>query len=212
MTDEVSILAAQAEAMVAQLRRFESDRVGATLDRGHAVARGLVKQAFVDARAAVRKAVQRARRRRDAATLKAQAQSETRARLAVQSRLAQLLTRGWERLPFVLQLRWQDAEGRQRWSQGAVAEARLRLLGEHFTVEHAPGLSAAEQAALRAACGDREMVFVQVDELAAGLRIRTPGATLDASLTSLLADRERVDSQLLAIYQDLPEVEGRSHA
>ncbi len=212
MSDDVSILAAQTEAMVAQLRRFESDQVGETLDRGHGAARVLVKQAFAHARAAVHKAVQRERQRLAAETLKARAQDETRARLADQARLAQLLTLGRQRLPSVLQSRWQDAEARQRWTQGAVLEAQQRLLGRRFTIEHAPGLPAAEQAALRNLCPDREVVFAQLDDLQAGLRVSTSGAMLDASLASLLTDRERLDSQLLAIYQDMPDPETQADA
>ena len=47
----------------------------------------------------------------------------------------------------------------------------------------------------------RQVSLQSVPELQAGVRISTPGAELDASTASLLADRDRIHSLLLEAYQ-----------
>jgi hypothetical protein len=195
------VLDAQTQAMIAQLRRYESDQVGEIVDRGHASARALVASAFAEARASVAKAVRRERSRRQAAVTKSKARAETRARLDSQLRIGELLASGWAQLPEVLSERWRNPDQRQRWWQAAVAQACQRLLGESFLIEYAPGPTQRELDDMVGACGERRVSLQSAHELGAGVRITTPGAALDASVGGLLADREHIQSLLLAAYQ-----------
>ena len=195
------VLDAQTRALIAQLRRYESDQVGEILERGHASAHALVAGALAEARASVSKAVGRERSRRQAARTKASARDETRARLAVQLRLGEVLAAGWTQLPDLLAERWQHPEQRQHWCLAALTLARQLLLGNKFLIEYAPGPSQAEITAMAAACGERQVTLQSAPALGAGLRVTAPGAVLDASVDSLLADRERIQSMLLAAYQ-----------
>jgi len=197
-----SVVSAQTRAMIGQLQRYESEQVGAILERGHAHAKDIVTAAYAQARASVRKGVERERRRREQEQLKARAREETRERLATQLRVRRLLAMGWALLPDVLISHWQDATARRRWCRSALGEARRRLLGERFTVEHAPGLSPVELDDMQGECPGRKLDFVSATDLRAGLRVRTQGACLDASIESLLADPAHIESLLLAAYQE----------
>jgi hypothetical protein len=201
MNDSVSVVAAQAQAMIARLRRYESEQIGDILDGGHAAAHAAVRAAFRAARASVARAVQRERARRQAAAITAQARAETRLRLDAQLQIGQLLAAGWEQLPGVLMQRWLDPEKRRLWWQAAIAQARQRLLSDQYLVEYAPGPSTEELKSMTAACSGSQVSLQSEPTLKAGVRISTPGAVLDASVASLLADREHIQSLLLAAYQ-----------
>ena len=201
MTDS-GVLGAQAQAMIGQLRRYESDQVGEILDRGHASAREVVKQAHAQARTSVHRAVERERQRRRQDELKTRARHETHTRLQIQLRVGQLLAMGWEQLPEVLVERWNNPQTRRRWWTSALEEAGQRLLESSLLVEHAAGLSTAELTEMRALCPGRELSFTEIEALPAGLRVRGAGASLDATIDSLLADQPRIESLLLAAYHE----------
>jgi hypothetical protein len=203
MSDASNVVDAQTRAMIARLRRYESDQVGEILDEGHRAAHRLVQAAFREARASVARAIRRERARRQAAATTARARAETRLRLDAQLRIGQLLAVGWAQLPDLLIKRWRDPEQRRLWCQAAVAQARQRLLGDDYLVEYAVGPGHEELNAITAACGERRVCLQSEPALDAGIRISTPGAVLDASMASLLSDREHIQSLLLAAYQSI---------
>jgi hypothetical protein len=85
-------------------------------------------------------------------------------------------------------------------------------LGDQLMIEYAPGPSPAELDEMAAACGERPTDLQCVAALQAGIRISSNGACLDASAASLGADRDGVQSLLLATYQALESEDGAQRA
>jgi hypothetical protein len=130
-------------------------------------------------------------RRRDAA-----ARTRPRQRRAI-------VDHAWQQLPAALARQWQDADGRAHWIRHAVRDARQRLRGTDWQIEHAPGMTEPERRQC-VADGAPPACFAEDPALDAGLRIRAEGAVLDATAAGLLADRDRVTAGLLALLDRTP--------
>jgi hypothetical protein len=115
--------------------------------------------------------------------------------------LKQALAAGIERLPHALRQRWADPTARRAWCEAAVLGAAGVLGPGGWRVEHAAGLAAEEVArvaTMAAARGSADCVLAESQDLGAGLRVLRSGASYDATVAGLTAQREQLEAALLA--------------
>ena len=199
MKEPTSLLNAQAAALLENLRRHQVERTNEILDRAQDGSRRIVREAFAQSRQRARAAIEEERRRLIHAERTASMQQETRKRLEGQQHALLCSARGWDLLVEALRRRWTTASSRIAWCRAAVAQAAALFESASSQVEHAPGLSAEELGGLRELPGaDARLRLTERVELEAGIVIHTAGAALDASLQGLLADRGRIEGELLA--------------
>jgi hypothetical protein len=201
-------VARQEEALLALVEADRDRRCGAILDAARAQAAALAAESHAAARARMRAAFAEERERVAARVAAAKANLETRRRIAQQQRAAALLAAAWQRLPAALAARWREDDARRAWVRCMAEDARRALPRSAWTVVHAPGLPAAERAALAAelrAGHGVEISFVEDPSLRAGLRIAADGNAVDGTAGGLVADRAEVGSHLLALLADAVE-------
>jgi hypothetical protein len=176
-------------------------------DQANARARSALAQAHAQARAQMRQAFAEERQRTSARLAAAQAELQTRRRLAAQQRSQVLLERAWQALPQALLARWRDPGLRERWVQAALHGARSALPAGTWTVTYGAGWPAAERERLReeiAAHTGQPPRFVQDPAIEAGLCLAADGNRFDATLAGLLADREEIGGRLIGLMDALP--------
>jgi hypothetical protein len=149
----------------------------------------------------LRQASEEAHQSHERALADRRAALDTSARQREQALLSELMDRAWRVLPAELARVWTDDAARREWCTAACAIAARIVMGEgRFAVELDPTL--AEEEARRLAhhlAGDgNEAEVRRIDGLGPGLRIRRGLACVDATITGLLASRERVEAELLA--------------
>jgi hypothetical protein len=212
-----SVLDAQIEAL---LRRVAGDRDRRCEQMRASTAgqsRDLLRSARKEALANVREAIVRERKHAEQALRQAQAGAALAVRQRDQQQTRVLLQTMWTQIVAVFEARWADAARRTSWLQAAVRQAQT-LLSEHsWRIEHGAGWSEDERGALAklAAAGagrvpPRAAELVCDPTVRAGIRIRTPGVCLDATVPGLLASRAQIESEFLAEYLALSSESERS--
>lgn len=202
-----SILDAQVEAL---LRRVAADRdrrcaeLQASAERQ---ARELERSARKEALANVREAIARERKHAEQMLRQAQASAALAVRQRAQQATRTLLTRMWGAIIGVFDARWADAGQRKSWLHAAVCQAQALLIEHAWRIEYGEGFSQDERGefAKLAAAGDarrppHEVQLAYDPGVRAGIRIRTSGACLDATVAGLLAPRAEIESEFLAEY------------
>jgi len=178
--------------------------------------REMLRAARQEARANVREAIVRERKHAEHALSQAQAGAALELRQQEQRTARALLQDMWAAIGGAFQARWADAASRKSWLEEAVQQARGLLSDHSWRIEHGAGWSQAERGALAAlAAGDAASAAPRTVELVcdptvrAGIRIRTPGACLDATVAGLLASRAEIESEFLAQYLQYARVDKR---
>jgi vacuolar-type H+-ATPase subunit H len=194
------IPAAQSEALLREIEQQAGEECRTAIAAAEQEARTIVAHAHAAARQRVHEAIGELRREGVRRLSRARAQIETAARQSAQRHALKLIERAWPLLADALLARWRDPATRRTWADAAAGYARDRLKAERWAVEHPPGWSADEQLSLCKALGaaDAAVTFTVDRALAAGIRIKAAGATIDATAQGLLADRAAVAAQLLA--------------
>jgi len=179
-------------------------RCAAVLDQARAQAQASLAQARAQARAQMRETFAEERERAAARIAAAQAELQTRRRLALQHREEALLALAWQQLPAALLARWQDATRRARWLEAALQAASATLPPGRWTVVHAPQLPAGEATAfarrVQALAGEPPSMRPD-PAMPAGLRLAADGNAIDASLAGLLADRDEIGGRLIGLLE-----------
>ena len=169
--------------------------------------REMLRAARREARANVREAIVRERKRAEQALSQAQAGAALELRQQEQRTARALLQHMWAAIGGVFEARWTDAAYRKSWLEEAVHQARGLLSDHSWRIEHGAGWPQSERGALAAlAAGDATSAAARTVELVcdptvrAGIRIRAAGACLDATVAGLLASRAEIESEFLAQY------------
>jgi vacuolar-type H+-ATPase subunit E/Vma4 len=198
-----SVLDAQVEAMLERVRRHRERRASEIRSRTEAQKLEIVRGAHAEARASLGRAVSRERARMAQGLRQAQARAELESRRRAQLETRTLLEHMWKDIAAVLERRWRNEALRSEWVAAAIAQAAQLLAGQSWRIEHAAGVSAADrERGWNGASGGARAIEWQLDaQLNAGLRIRSPGACLDATAAGLLARREEVEAAFLAEYR-----------
>jgi hypothetical protein len=144
------------------------------------------------------------RERRNERVAAAQANLQTRQRLARQQRAAVLLATAWQKLPGALLARWSEPRTRSVWISAVTSSARAALSTDVWRIVHAPNWPAPERDALGrelAATLGAPPAFVPDPRIRAGLKIAADGNVVDGTLDGLLADRAEIGASLLHLLE-----------
>ncbi|MGA2862461.1 MAG: hypothetical protein ACLQFF_02830 [Steroidobacteraceae bacterium] len=202
-----SVLDAQVEALLQRVAADRDRRCAQLRASTERQARELLRSARKEALANVREAITRERKQTEQALRQAQASAALEVRQREQQATRVLLEAMWAAIIGVFEARWADAARRISWLQAAVRQAQALLSERTWRIEHGAGWSEDERGALArlAAGGDdrgppREVELACDPAMRAGIRIRTPGVCLDATVAGLLASRAQIESEFLAQY------------
>jgi hypothetical protein len=166
-------------------------------------AREIVHSARVEARANVRGAVARERARMEKEIRRAEARAELESAQRVQREIQTLLGHMWAEIETVLERRWRDPVRRRKWIEAAIAQAGVLLGARPWRVEYSdewPEEERREIAHLARSKGARAIEWACDPQIHAGLRVRTNGVCLAATVPALLARRDDIESAFLAEY------------
>lgn len=202
-----SVLDAQVGALLQRVQADRDRRCAQLRASTEGQARDLLHAARHEARANVREAIVRERKHAEQALRQAQASAALELRQHEQRAIRALLQEMWAAISGVFEARWADAAGRKSWLEAAVRQAQGMLSEHTWRIEHGGGWSEAERGALAAlaasngrSAAPRTIELVCDPPIGAGIRIRTPGACLDATAAGLLASRTQIESEFLAQY------------
>jgi hypothetical protein len=213
MTEPDSIVRAQMEALLRRVAREQETQSRRARDAAEEQARSIVARAWEEARTRLRQAVEEERRDIEHAVADRRAALETANRQREQAVLRELIDEAWRDLPSVLAGSWEQPGTRRAWCAAACAVAR-ECLNPNASLSAEIDSAAPEDAggAITAALGgpDRPTVEVRrIEGIGPGLRIRGGLACVDATVTGLLASRERIEAELLAELGRLLEQRGK---
>jgi vacuolar-type H+-ATPase subunit E/Vma4 len=200
------VLEAQVDAMLQRVREHREERMAQLRTTAEREAATIVKGARAEARENLHRAVARERARMAQGLRQAEARAELESRHRAQLETRTLLAHMWQDIPSELEKRWRTAEGRAGWVAAAVAEGGRLMSGQAWRIEHAVGPTEEERRrgeALARAAGASGVEWQLDPQTRAGLRVRTPGACLDATTEGLLARREDVEAVFLSEYRAL---------
>jgi hypothetical protein len=190
----------QTQALLALVEADRAKKCDAIIKEARARAAALLDEAHADARRRMRAMFREEHERTDERVAAAEANLQTRERLALQRRAAALLAESWRRLPAELVRRWREPEARREWVGSVIASAREVLPRDGWTITHAPDWPAPERAALAhelAAVLPAPPQFIADPKIAAGLKVGARGNVIDSTLAGLLADRAAIGGELL---------------
>jgi vacuolar-type H+-ATPase subunit H len=201
MSAPEGIVQAQMEALLRRVAREQEMLSRRARDAAEEQARNIVERARDEARLRLRQATEEAHQSHERALADRRAALDTSARQREQALLSELMDRAWRVLPAELAAVWADDAARREWCTAACAIAGRIVMGEgKFAVELDPATAEDEARSLARDLGGEgnEAEVRRVDGLGPGLRIRRGLACVDATITGLLASRERVEAELLA--------------
>jgi hypothetical protein len=189
----------QAERLIHEIEQQGAAERRAIIEAAEREAAAIVRQAFAEARQRVRDELQALRRDADRRLVRAAAQFETERRRREQARHAEILHTGCPDLINIVVERWADPAARRFWIDSMAADARSRLPPGDWVIEHPADWRPEDEARLR---GDLppevKLAFAVSDDIDAGFRIQTEGATLDCTPERLLAEKSVNQARLLA--------------
>jgi hypothetical protein len=101
----------------------------------------------------------------------------------------------------MLATRWQSPGSRKSWVEKIFLQASQALLENSWQVEHPVDWPDSEKSRLSEQIREHTgnpPDMCPADDINAGIRISSGGASVDGSITGLLADRLRINSELLS--------------
>lgn len=198
----VTVLETQTRALLERLAREQAARTQRLRDEAAAQARDIVRHARTEARERIHEAVLQTRREHATAMQRRRAALDTQRRREHQAALRRWLDDAWQRLPSALETRWLDRTQRGAWCRAACRQAVQSLVhGDRLVVRIDPRWQEELRPVVERSLpvtGNGTLDVVPVAGLGAGLTITGGRAQVDATLTGLLAARERITAALLA--------------
>lgn len=205
MNEYANVIDAQVQALLRLVEEHRQRRCHEILEHARADAAAVIKQAHREARARMRLAIEEERTHAKEKLASTRAQLQTQSRQRQQRADARLLEQAWEVLPTRLLACWQQEEARRAWVRALVRQARTVLPAQGWQIEHPPGWRPQEVLALLSEIdgggAGGPPAFLEVPDIAAGLRIRANDACLDGTPAGLLASRAEIEAQVLAQFR-----------
>jgi vacuolar-type H+-ATPase subunit E/Vma4 len=190
----------QVEALLEQVTRDRDNRCATLRANADEQVRKIVSSARAEARKSVHEAVSRERTHIDLALRQAKARAEIEARRREQQKVQVLLQQMWSAMAEALEARWRDPASRKTWIEATFTQAAALLSGRTWHIEYEPGWSEGDRSELtnRARQQGASAIEWSPDAgMATGLRIRTEGVCLDATVAGLLAQRAQIEGAFL---------------
>ncbi|MGF1614143.1 MAG: hypothetical protein ACFCVA_09590 [Gammaproteobacteria bacterium] len=195
-------LSSMEQRLLALVREYQERECRGLRARAEEKAAALGREAWSDARARLQQAIVEGRARARDRLQQAWAELDTERRRQRQHVDAALLAYAWEQLEAGLIERWRTRNGRHLWITHGVHTAIAVLPERPWVVIHPLDWGAADRLTFAEACPGRphgSSEFRCDEALQAGLLIRCDGVVLDMTCQGLLADREAIESGLLAL-------------
>lgn len=203
MNETDGIVRAQVGVLMQLLEQSRDSQCKEALEQAEAQANALRRSARKLARERVSRAAHEERERHDYEVRMVEAEIETEQRKRARRRDLALIEAGRGALREALGAQWRERDARQAWAKAMVSAAAEVLLGREWLLEHPADWPAEEcdavLAYVREHC-DARIEAKPVDELDAGLRIRSAGALVDMSIPGLLANQRTIEGELLAEF------------
>ena len=190
----------------ALLKRVADDRERRCAELRAATAsqiRQIVRAARAEGRTSRRNAITHERAHIELGVRQAQARADIEAHRQEQRKSQELLAAMWRAITAALERRWREPALRQRWIDAALGQAVALLSGRAWLIESAWQWSERERNELTNRAHQRgagTVAWSLNPAMPAGLRIRTSGACLDATVPALLVQRAAIEAAFLAEY------------
>jgi len=201
-----SIVDAQVQRLLEVVNEYQQQQCDELLDHAHAQSRKIIRQAFRNARSRVHHDIQASRQNMQQELAATRAKQHTFMMQERHRRDQDFLNQAWSRLADQLQARWREQKQRKSWVQNIVQTALKVLPGKTWQVDCPADWPKAEQDELLNAVnktGKREVSISGVKDIVAGIRISADAALVDGTLEGLMADRGRIESEMLARRKQL---------
>lgn len=195
------LLDMQVYSLLARMHEKRDEGCRALHASAEAQAGEIVAEARRRARQRVKEAVIEKRRQVEEHCRRARVEMETHTRADRFADLGRRLEDGLGALPTALAEQWSDPATRRDWCRHVLEGAAATLRPGRWILDLAPGLDADDRDALAKAASEAAGETVEVREdprLEAGLAVIHDGARYDGTIGGLMADRNRVQSALLA--------------
>lgn len=189
------------KALLGEIEQQVDGECRAVLEAGEREAEAIIAAAHATARRRMHDAILAMRREASRRLRQANAQRSTRERMNEEARLAEVLRRACPQLIEAVVRRWQQSKSRRLWIEAVARSASERLIQGEWIVEHPAAWSDDDRRTFLSAVGNAKAGTVRFEESAefvAGLRVRSPGALLDATPEAFLGNRPIVEAMLLA--------------
>jgi len=196
-----SIVDAQVQRLLEVVNEYQQQQCGELLDHAHGQSRKIIRQAFRNARLRVHHDIQDSRQnmRQELAATRAKQHTSL---MQQKHRLDQeFLNQVWNSLADKLQARWREPQQRQAWVQSIIQTALKVLQGKIWQVTCPSDWPKTEQDDFLKTVnqsGKREISFNSTTDISAGIRITADAALVDGTVVGLMADRGRIESEILA--------------
>jgi len=197
------LLDRQVEALLAYIARYRDERCRELRAKEQAQARDLLRAARSEARHSVHRAIGEARTQLTEGRRRIQAHVALEGRMRVQRETRALLEEMWGVIGPALESRWSDPILRKRWIEAAFRQASRTLSAQLWRIEHGRSFALETRAQLTSLMREttpRQLEWIADDAIVAGMRIRSEGVCLDATVAGLLASRQSIESAFLAQY------------
>lgn len=192
-----SVLDAQVDAMSQRVNQDRDQRCAQLHADVMSQVQAILHSARREARTSVRDAVSRERKQGEQALRQAQAKAQLEGRQRDQQQARTMLEEMWAALAGVLETRWAEPLCRNSWLQSAIRQAQILLGDRVWRIEYGTGWSPEALNELHKLVPHETQMLCDL-EIRAGIRIKTEGACLDATVAGLLASRQQIESEFLA--------------
>lgn len=201
MSKPGTIVEAQLEHLLEVVNSHRDERCSKIRHEAQQQGREIVRQAYRDARQLLHREVQGSRLQMQHSIASARARQQTRERQRKQHTDLLFLNAAWQQLHDTLVAHWQSSDSRKSWAEKIFHQACRVLLEYPWQVQYPADWPDGEISLLRDQirdCTGHLPDMQAADDIKAGICISSGGARVDGSIAGLLADRLRIDSELLS--------------
>jgi hypothetical protein len=196
-----SIVDAQVDHLLKVVEQYENEHCNAIRDRASVQAAKIIREAYVHARERTTRSIEEIRSQSLQDLKMAEANLQTKIRLARHKLDEAFLEQAWVQLRDALCKRWLDVERRNEWLNEIIQQADASLVSRTWLMECPDTLSDKECAELKSQLDTLKLDSVEMKpgkDINAGLRICAGGACIDGTVEGLLKQRARIEEMFLA--------------
>ena len=201
-----SIVDAQVQRLLEIVNDYQKEQCDVLLEEAHKQSRKIIRQAYRNARLRLHRDIQESRQNMQQELSATRAKQHTFMMQQKHRQDQEFLDQAWKMLKEELLERWRNPQQRQLWVQNIIVAALKMLPGQSWQVAHPSDWSSVEQNDFRKSVesiSDREISFNRDDNIVAGIRVSADAALVDGTVQGLMADRIRIESEMLSQRRDI---------